>query len=182
MKDREALVNIKPESGYPDAIGQIVGQLNFTKRIIINKVADLTQTELDARIPFHSNSIGTLLKHMIAVEKIQQTTLFEYRGLNANEKKVWAGSLPGHLSWERVNSHEIDYYIKLWEKVRNVTLTKLKSVEDNWLYFPANVNQGYTVSNYYCLFHLMEDQLCHYGQIRGLIKTLRNLSSLCIVN
>lgn len=60
------------------------------------------------------------------------------------------------------------------EEVRSYTLENLRLINDEWLYLYPKGKFSKLGNNFYCLFHTMEDQLCHYGQIRGMLKMLQD--------
>ncbi|WP_313891867.1 DinB family protein [Psychrobacillus sp.] len=52
--------------------------------------------------------------------------------------------------------------------MRENTLTQLSSKKDNWLYQENKWEKGTPYNNYYLLFHVMEDEINHRGQLKRL--------------
>lgn len=168
-----SILNLNSPPGYTSIVGTLVSQLNVAKFVITRKIKNLSRRELDASIANHANSIGTLLKHMIAVEKQFQSILFLNRDLNNEEISFWKGVLPTEHEFVQQAGYDIEYYLSLWDEVRNFTVKKLRGVDDDWLYKHPISEFASLGNNYYCIFHVLEDQLCHYGQIRAMLKVLQ---------
>lgn len=167
-------LDLKSPHGYSTIIGTIVAQLMMTKQVINFKISDLSINELDFEMPGHSNTIGTLLKHMTAIEYQNSILLFEKRELNDHEKKEWQGSLPGNLDYGFTRGYSIVDYQNKWNEIRGILLNHLLKIDDDWLFqYPQDTLQFYG-NNYYILFHIIEDQLCHYGQIKSILNLLPN--------
>ena len=165
-------LDLQAPGGYTSIISHLVAQLTMTKYVIVQKVKPLSVDNLDARIVNHANTIGLLLKHMIALEKRTQTIVFLNRDLNELEKTTWNEAFSPNLSLSITKANSIEFYLNLWEDVRNFTLEHLKAVDDAWLYKRPHGYLAGLGNNYYCIFHFMEDQISHYGQIKSMIKYL----------
>ncbi|MDJ1503299.1 DUF664 domain-containing protein [Xanthocytophaga agilis] len=155
-----------PDGCYTPCIGNLVSLLRYSRYSTLTCIHALTQYELDFYIDSKANSIGILLRHIAALETLFQCVVFEVRDLTPNEKEFWKGSLSGELYLRLVNGHELNYYINILEQTRNKTYESLKYKDDQWLFSETRYPFGSPVNNYYCLFHIMEDELNHLGQIK----------------
>jgi uncharacterized damage-inducible protein DinB len=63
----------------------------------------------------------------------------------------------------------MEYYLKIWSDVRKETLRLLKTRDDQW--FSAKV-KGSSMNIHWALYHVMEHQANHMGQIRLIIKRI----------
>lgn len=155
-------------------IGSMIVMLNLTQYRIIKYVSNLSMHELDYTINKKTPTIGTLLKHIIAMEYITQLRTFEHRGFNVKEAALWEGVLPGpgQMLDRMIKGNPASYYNKLWRKTRAKTIKGLKQKMDNWLYDMVG-----EYNNYFMWYHLLEDHLCHFGQIKAIIKRIPNVQS-----
>lgn len=169
----QSILDLTPPAGCTPVVGSLLAQLRLSKYVIHLKLDRLTVRQLDFRTDQLRNSIGMLLKHMVLVEKMYQTYVFLGRQLDEQESALWHGSFPENFIFEKCNNKPIEYYFSLWDEVRAVTESHLREKRDEWL---SDHPRGYLRrygNHLYCLFHIMEDQLCHYGQIKNLISIQR---------
>lgn len=164
------------EKNYSIKIANLIFFLQKSKSSLTNFVQKLTVEELDFEIHKNSNSIGTLLKHIAALECRISVRTFEDRPFSVDEKNLWRGSFAGQMMEKRVRNLPIEYYIELWDKIRNNTCYQFLQKTDAWLSLcPLNQiennNKGW--DNYYYWYHLLEDQLCHFGQIKLIVKDIQ---------
>lgn len=159
---------IKSVAGFTPQIGHLVAMMSLTRAATLKEVQHLTQAQLDSWPDEISNSIGTLLKHMAALESWYQAITFENRDLNEAERKTWRGSLPGELILRLVHGHDISYYLQLLHQVRRNTLEEMARRNDDWLYEVSASGSN----TFYKWFHVMEDEISHRGQIVVLKKRL----------
>ncbi|HEU5292939.1 MAG TPA: hypothetical protein VFU05_19970 [Cyclobacteriaceae bacterium] len=150
-------------------IDQLILFLNLAKQNILNFVLEISTDELDYAVNRHTPTIGTLLKHIIAMEYLIQLKTFEKRGFNAKEASLWQSALPGpnKMLDRAIRGNPVTFYTKLWMKTRNATIKRLRGKEESWLY---EVDGGY--NNYFMWYHLLEDHLCHFGQIKAIAKRI----------
>ncbi|MDB5088854.1 MAG: hypothetical protein JWR09_2848 [Mucilaginibacter sp.] len=166
-----------PDLSNSNQIGlnHLITELKFSREKTINLVANLSKNELDTIIGEGFNSIGTLLKHIASNEFHYQLATFEGRILNAEEKAFWKGAITGELSLNLINNNELDYYLNVLKDVRDYSIKLLNKQNDEWLYEPAKLMFSRPVNNYYCWFHVMEDEISHAGQIKVLLKQIKLL-------
>jgi len=160
---------IKPEKGYTPQIGIMVNMLEDLKNSITDMVKDLNQEETDYLFDKKANSIGAIIMHMVATESYTRVETLEERNWTDEEGNFWgvAGSL-GDESREKLKGEPINYYLDLWDEVREKTLEGLKAKDDAW--FAANIDEG--INNHYAWFHVLEHSANHMGQIALVKKRL----------
>jgi Protein of unknown function (DUF664) len=73
-------LRLEPIPGYTPTIGRLVGMLTYARSTTVAAVEGLTVAELDHLHDAHSNSIGALLAHIVAVERSYPVMTFEDRG------------------------------------------------------------------------------------------------------
>ena len=110
---------IKPKKGYSPQIGTTVAMLEDLKTRVTNSVVDLSLEETDFLLDEDANRIGALILHLAATEKYYQVYTFENRGFNREEKLEWDTALDlGNKARKSLKDKPIDYYLSLWNEVR----------------------------------------------------------------
>lgn len=161
--------------GFSPQIGRLVSMMNYTRHTTLNSVEGLTIRQLDYLYEPNSNSIGALLFHIAAVEFAYRIWTFEERALNNEEKQFWGPGMElGNLGRERIKENDLGYYLDLLHRERSKTLKCLESKDDLWLEIERPFNDKPS-NNYFRWFHVFEDELNHRGQIRIIVKKLRNI-------
>ncbi|MCA0982937.1 DinB family protein [Halobacillus yeomjeoni] len=166
----------KPAAGYTDKIGELVFMLEHVRAVTISEIEALRVEDLD-RIPGQGgNTIGALLMHMAAIEKVHQLISFENRDINEAEFEQWGAALElGELGRKNIQGNPIEFYTDLMKETRNQSLCMLKRKSDEWLYERNEWPNGLGYNNYYLWFHVLEDEINHRGQIRMIQRTLRGV-------
>ncbi len=75
----EGLNIIGPRKGFSPRIGTLVSMLTWMRDTILQPVQGLTVTQLDYLHDPKANSIGALLLHLAAIERLYQLHTFEGR-------------------------------------------------------------------------------------------------------
>lgn len=151
---------------FTPQIQNLVALLNLSKTRIYNVVKSLSIKQLDFYFDNKSNSIGALLKHMAALEEMFRISTFHKRSFKKTEQVFWHDALSNNLSQKLIKGNPISYYTRLWDSVRDKTINDFKKEQDSWLYEHTYKDHN----NYFCWFHVMEDHICHLGQIKIIIK------------
>lgn len=162
---------IEPTEGYSPQIGILVSMLENLKLRVTYNVQNLNQEETDFLMDEESNRIGALIMHLAATEKYYQVFTFSNRDFNPQERKQgFQKALDlGKPAQKEFKDKPIDYYLKIWDEVRNETLEILKTKDDEWLNSPVGKSQ---MNNFYAWYHVMEHQANHMGQIALIVKRL----------
>jgi len=167
-----AQIVIESEEGFSPQIGVIVCMLNDISSRVEREVKNLNTEDIDFLLDENANSIGTLIMHLAATEKVFQVYTFENRKFNKEEEAEWRTGLSmGKEAQEKYKENDIQHYLNIYKKVRERTLEYLKKRDDNWL---AKVPEGYRINNHWSWFHVMEHQSSHLGQILLIKKRIPN--------
>lgn len=162
--------SITAEEGYTPQIGVLVAMLNDLSDRVERTVKDLSVEEVDYLLDENANSIGTLIMHLAATEKIYQVYTFEKREFNKEEEKEWQVAMSmGKKAQKKFKGNEVDEYLKVFKEVRAKTLEFLKDKADEWL--TQNTFDG-NMNHHWAWFHVMEHQSSHLGQILLLQKRI----------
>jgi len=160
-------LRIEPLSGYTPTIGRLVGMMNYARMTTLRAVEGLTVEQLDHLQDAASNSIGALLAHIVAVERVYQVLTFEERGPSAEENGAWAAALDLGDEGRRVlRGQPLEHYVEQMTTTRKATLAALSSRDDKWLERP--VAAAPAMNAHWAWFHVAEDEINHRGQIRWL--------------
>ncbi|EJS67736.1 DinB family protein [Bacillus cereus] len=159
---------IRSVDGYTKNIGELVSMLEHTRAVTLQEIKNLSVEQLDLIMPSGGNSIGALLKHIAAIEKVHQLISFQDRDFTKEELEIWEDALYLGEAGRTIRGHEIQHYVQLLQKVREETLKCLSEQDDKWLMAERKWPNGVAYNQHYLWFHVLEDEISHRGQIRML--------------
>lgn len=165
-------IGIGQVAEFDNQVGHLVSMMQLVRDATVKQVQGLTRPQLDFELDPKSNSIGSLLMHMGALEFFVIRNMFNHRPLQAGESEKWMPALSQYLHRKIVKGNDLEYYLHSLNEVRQETLQLLKQVKDEWLYAENPRDENVMVSNYYRVFHLFEDEISHAGQIRYIKKRI----------
>lgn len=145
--------------------------LTYVRATTFAAVEGMTVEQLDHLHDSQSNSIGSLLAHIGAVERSYQVMTFEDRSLSPEENTRWSAALKlGAEARRLVRGYALDHYLDDLKSLRQVTLDGLAGRDDEWL--DRSVASAPKINVHWAWFHAAEDEINHRGQIRWLRKRL----------
>ncbi len=159
-----------PREGFSPQIGILVSMLDWMRNAILEPAQGLTMPQLDYLHDSKANSIGALLLHLAAVERLYQLNTFAGRRWNdwdemtVNEWGVPAGL--GEAARAKIRGHDLSYYLDRLREGREHTLAELRKRDDAWL---MQIDHGWVwgpTNNYCKWFHVCEHESNHNGQIK----------------
>ncbi len=158
----QAQGELKSVEGYSPQIGTMIYMLEDLKDRITQEVKDLDQSQTDFEYDTDANSIGALIMHLVSTESYYQVATLEGREWTEEELKKFgvAGEINTKVK-SILKGKPVDFYLDLWEEVREKTLKGLKTKDDAW--FTSNLEEG--LNNHYIWYHVMEHSANHMGQI-----------------
>ena len=158
---------ILPLPGYTPTIGRLVAMVSYARQTTLEAVVGLTPEQLDHVHDERSNSIGALLAHVAAVERVYQVLTFEEREPTTAENDAWAAALKlGDEARCEIRGHDLRFYVEELRRTREATLARLAARDDAWLEAPLRIAP--TLNAHWAWFHVAEDEINHRGQIRWL--------------
>ena len=167
---KEELNLLGPREGFSPQVGTLVSMLDWMRSSILAPVQGLTVSQLDYLHDAKANSIGALLLHLAAVERLYQLHTFEGREWNdwdertKNEWGVAAGL--GEAARQSIRSHDLSYYLDRLREGRELTLAELRKRDDSWL-MQVDRDWPWGPTNNYCKwFHVCEHESNHSGQMK----------------
>lgn len=172
-KSNDSEINvIGPKKGYSPQIGTLVSMMTWMRSVMLRSVKAMTQKDLDFLLDDKANTIGALLMHLAATDRIYQINTFEGNSLKelpASYKENWELAMElGEPARKAIKGHDLDYYLNLLSETREQTLAEFRKRDDNWL-MAVDKEWGWGPTNNYCKwFHVCEHESNHNGQIKFL--------------
>ena len=155
---------------FSPGISRIVFMLDYARRTTLEDVEGLTQEQLDLQVLKDGNTIGMLLAHIAGVEESYQSVTF--RGVRP------PNGLPEHelgeLGRKAFKGYSLRHYLDKLASVREKTLLELRQRDDAWLHKEYAPWGNTPMNNFFCWFHVAEDEINHRGQIRILRKQIES--------
>jgi uncharacterized damage-inducible protein DinB len=163
---------IFPSKGYTPHMGILVSNFSYTRRNTLFLAKNLSVEQLDFNFDYLSNSIGTLLMHIAALEFEFLVKQILNRKPTKIEDKKYSNAIGENMNKRMIKNNNLEYYVEELTKNRDLIFEKLKNYNDDWLFSEINVSENTTINNYYLLRHVIDDELCHQGQIKLIRKRL----------
>ena len=172
---------IGPRASFSPHIGVLVSMLNWMRGPVISSVQGLTRAQLDHLHDGKANTIGALLLHLAATERLYQVHTFEGRAWgdwDEKTKEQWL--VPMNLGAEArrtIKGKDLAWYLDALKQVREGTLAELRKRDDAWL-MKVDTDWSWGPTNNYCKwFHVCEHESNHNGQIKWLKARLPGAAS-----
>jgi len=173
----ESDVNIiGPKKGYSPQIGTLVSMMSWMRSTMLMSVKGMSEKDLDYLFDANSNTIGSLLMHLAATDRIYQINTFEgnpLKELPTSYKDKWGIAMElGEPARKAIKGHNLDYYLNLLSETREQTLAEFRKRDDDWL-LTVDKTWGWGPTNNYCKwFHVCKHESNHNGQIKFLKKPI----------
>ena len=150
--------------------------MTWMRSTMLMSVKGMSQKDLDYLIDDKANTIGSLMMHLAATDRIYQINTFENNSLKelpAAYKEKWGAAMElGDAARKTIKGHDLDYYLNLLSEVREQTFAEFRKRDDTWL-LAVDKDWGWGPTNNYCKwFHVCEHESNHNGQIKFLKKRL----------
>ncbi len=159
---------IEAPDGFSNDIGNMISMLDNLKGRVERIVKNLDQEQTDFLLDDNANRIGAIIYHLAATEAYYQVFTFEKRMFNKEENEKWQVALSlGDEAREELKGKPIQYYLDIYNEVRQKTRELLKTKDDKWF---KKKRKG--MSNHWAWFHVMEHQANHMGQLALITKRL----------
>ncbi len=173
----EGINLLGPKPGYSPQIGTLVSMLTWMRPAVTRPVAGITPANLDVLFDAKANSIGALLLHLAATERLYQINTFEgvtdLDKLPKSYEETWGAAMElGDAGRKTIKGHDLDFYLAKLQETREHSLAEFKKRDDAWL-MAVDERWPWGPTNNYCKwFHVCEHESHHAGQIDLLLKRL----------
>lgn len=169
----DRLFYIEERDGYSPAFGRLVSMMNYARHTTLQSAAGLSVADLDHLHDATSNSIGALLMHIAAVERIFQIYTIEDRNPDREDFTTWGAALQlGDAARTSIGGNPLEFYVNELDSVRVTTLAAFRSLGDDWLSIERPWGENGPSNHHFLWFHVFEDEVNHRGQIRWLANRL----------
>jgi uncharacterized damage-inducible protein DinB len=168
-----------PRAGYSPQIGTLVSMLTWMRNVVVNEVQSLTTVpQLDYLHDAKANSIGALLLHLAATERLYQIHTFEgvkWGAWDETTRKQWGVAMAlGTGARKTIKGNGLTHYVEALREVREHTLSELRGRDDDWL-MRVDEEWSWGPTNNLCKwFHVCEHESNHNGQVKWLKRRLPN--------
>jgi uncharacterized damage-inducible protein DinB len=164
--------NVIGRKGYSLQIGTLVSMMTWMRSAVLRSVKGMSQKDLDFLLDEKANTIGALLMHLAATDRIYQINTFEQnplKDLPASYKEKWEVAMNlGEPARKAIQGNNLDYYLNLLEETRERTFAEFRKRDDTWL-LAVDQEWPWGPTNNYCKwFHVCEHESNHNGQIKFL--------------
>lgn len=166
-----------PRDGFTPQISILVSQLGWMRQVVLSRLHNLSQLDLDWLSDPEGNTVGALLLHLAATETYYQFNTFAgqpWPTTSPETKRRFGPAMRlGDLGRRVILGHDLRFYLETMAEVRERTLSELKQRDDNWL-MAVDENWGWGPANNFCKwFHVCEHESHHLGQIDLHLKAMR---------
>jgi uncharacterized damage-inducible protein DinB len=169
------LFQITTLQGFSEAFSYLICMMNQARLATLQSVQNLSILELDVQLDDNANSIGSLLAHIVAVEKWYQSYTFDQKEPAGDELTSMEAALDLGEKGRRsqIRGHELNYYLDQLQAVRNRTIEEFRKRNDDWLMQQMPFTTNATANNFYMWYHVFEDETNHRGQINFIRKRIK---------
>ncbi len=173
LKDQRAYcIEPSADPAFSPQIGALVEMMIYTRLTTLHAVQGLTPKQLDTIPEGFKNSIGALLAHITAVERIYQSISFKgYDNFEDESYTPYRAGLSMGADAPLPQNKPLDWYLQKLADTRAITLAELAGQDDAWLGSLLTCPSYDNMNHHWAWFHVMEDEVSHRGQIR----ILRNI-------
>jgi hypothetical protein len=146
----------------------------WMRMIVLDSVKGMSQKDLDFLLDDKANTIGALLLHLAATDRIYQINTFEGNPLkdlpDSYKQQFGIAMQLGEPARKSIKGNNLDYYLNILGETRDKSLGEFRKRDDTWL-LTIDKGWGWGPTNNYCKwFHVCEHESNHNGQIK-LLKT-----------
>lgn len=174
MTDAEKPYFIRALPPYSPQIGALVQMMAYARLTTLQAVEEISQAELDTVPTGFSNSVGMLLAHIVAVDRLYQIASFQ--GINpyaGDEFVPYLGAMTFGARGPKVEGRTLTELLTDLESTRAVTLHEFSQRDDAWLDSIMGAWPHFQPNHHWAWFHVMEDEVSHRGQIRVIRKAIQ---------
>lgn len=130
-------VFIGDRDGFTPQIARLIGMMDYARYTTLQMVQGMSVEELDFIPEPYGNSVGMLLEHFVAVERVYQHISLGHPDPDAALGERWLPGLDlGALGRENIKGHSISDYLRNLAEARAETLELFRTKDDAWLEEP----------------------------------------------
>jgi uncharacterized damage-inducible protein DinB len=167
-----------PVEGFAPQVGRYVAQMNEVRADLTQELEGLTIEQIDWHPDENTESIGTMLLHIDAVE---WSWIFEdiFGKPDTEYPGEWSEAMPIRVGVPQVQGRPIEWYLDKLNATRERTLDVLRGFTDEDLKRlvgeseprPGQEKRSYLFTIDWIIWHIIHHEASHAGQIE-LVKRL----------
>ena len=158
------MLEIEKDMRYSERIAFILGEMEDTRKLLLEQIKDLTQEELDFTPDIDKiETIGTMIFHIVDVENSWMFEAVEGEELDLD---IWKYAFPlrQQLNPRQQTEKPLSYYLDLLTKTRENILKNMEKYTDKDLE-KVYSNRFGTFTLEWVLYHNSQHESNHIGQI-----------------
>jgi uncharacterized damage-inducible protein DinB len=167
---------LKSYPELPPRVALLWGMLEATREKTHKFVNGLSEKELSTRAAPGAHTIGTLLTHIAETEFSWVKEVILGKPLSQEEKKTFRSDLYGKPDDPQAPPVPLEFFLENLQLVRQLTketVFKLKDAELESVRIEEGKEKRYEDSIGWILYHLVEHEAGHQGQIAMLKRLIR---------
>ena len=164
--------SLKADKNLSAQIGLIYGMMEGIRRIVKEKAKKLKPVHLTWQPNRQTNTIGTLLLHIAEAELWWMQEVIAGKPLTKKQKEEFRYDLYGGENTKQIGQTSLDYLFSKMDRVRRQTRRILRKLSDRDL-DKVHKFKNDRITYGYILFHLIEHEASHAGQISNLINRMK---------
>lgn len=168
-------LRLKPEKDFSLTVGLIYSMLRLNREILKRKVAGLKPQHLAWQPDKYTNTIGTLLLHVAEAELWWMQEVIEGIPLTRKQREEFRYEIYGSPQARPAERNELNFFLRKLDKVRAKTKNILQRLKDKNLESVHQKGKEKT-TNGWILYHLIEHEASHTGQIASLKNKMKRLN------
>lgn len=166
-EESKQVVALDRNKELPSRVALFYSMMERARRNLLRRVRTLPKETIDySPEPKMIESIGTLLLHIAAVE---YGWIFEDIGGQEMEYEKWKYGFSVREGKDQIKGENVEFYLSRLSEVRQEVFEFLKTLSDKDLDSMVDVDTE-KVSVEWILFHLIEHEAMHIGQISVLAR------------
>jgi len=167
---------LKTYPELPPRVALLWGMLEATREKTHQFVNGLSEKELSTRAVPGAHTIGTLLTHIAETELSWIKEVILGKPLTPEEKEAFRSDLYGKPDDTQAPAISLEFFLKNLEQVRHLTeetVFKFKDADLESIRIEKGKEKHYEDSIGWILYHLVEHEASHQGQIAMLKRLIK---------
>ncbi len=167
---------LKTHPELPPRVALVWGMLEAIREQTLKFVARLSEKELSTRASPGAHTIGTLLTHIAESELSWVKEVILQIPLTKEEKEAFRSDLYGKPDAPQVPPVPLEFFLENLQQVRRLTketVFKLKDADLEAIRVEEGKEKRYEDSIGWILYHLVEHEAGHQGQIAMLKRLIK---------
>jgi len=167
---------LRPYPELPPRVALVWGMMEAIREQTLKFVSGLSEKELSTRAAPGAHTIGTLLTHIAETELSWIKDVVLQKPMTKEEKEEFRSDLYGKPDDPQAPAVPLEFFLENLERVRGLTketVSRLKDADLETIRVEEGKEKRYEDSIGWILYHLVEHEAGHQGQIAMLKRLIR---------